>query len=561
MYGNLWLRLWGEVSDDFQNEILQREDESSVMALDCAWAHRKFRSHAGELVIMDWATHKPIMVITMQKQRYLLQKLIVEANFGYGGTAKGMEGFAVGIGLDQLQSKGLLAKFWARVNDDDASTSKRFAERDFCAHIQMFLDPGHKKKNVLKTLKGILGNKTKFNKLAGRMSSFFLRCIKEACMAYPDDTERARLHFLWLFSFWVPHYTKGECEADCPCHHAHMGDVDAETAGEKGNSGDAGATARNKRACLDPTTDALEIAELEKFHANLASEVQEYVSGYGTTHLESHNAASKALAPKRIHYYKSWGARTLVAAIKSHIGDGILVRLCEKLHIPIQEPALQEIGTMVDHAKNEADHKATKAYKKMKAKGRKISRGVRELEVLWSAKHGNDGYDGEKVIDYNGLALATTLELGLGAVIRTAKKKTYEAGESKHCDLCNSTMKASSYKGHLKSQKHIRLTAKAAAAQTSSAPPTVPATVPATAAMTSPAPARPRAPSPAPAPASTPPSVAVGSAHDEAMETGRFLAAMELLHASRLVSLSSLQASVTEEMAAQAYDEETNNDT
>ena len=179
--GYVWksvVELWGEVSDDFQNEILQREDESSVMALDFAWAHRNFRSHAGELVIMDWATHKPIMVITMQKQRYLLKKLIVEANFAYGGTSKGMEGYAVGIGLDQLQAKGLLAKFWARVNDDDASTSKRFNEREFCSHIQMFLDPGHKKKNVLKTLKGILGDSVRFNKLAGRMSSFFLRCIK-----------------------------------------------------------------------------------------------------------------------------------------------------------------------------------------------------------------------------------------------------------------------------------------------------------------------------------------------------------------------------------------------
>jgi hypothetical protein len=168
------VEVWDEVSGDFQNEILEREDGSSVMAIDFAWAHRNSRSHSGELVIMDWETHKPILILTMQKQRYLLGKLISEAKYGFGGTSKGMEGYAVGIGLDQLEAKGLMKKFWARVNDDDASTSLRFEEREFCKHIRMFLDPGHKKKNVLKTIKAILGDKVRFKKLANRMSSFFL---------------------------------------------------------------------------------------------------------------------------------------------------------------------------------------------------------------------------------------------------------------------------------------------------------------------------------------------------------------------------------------------------
>ena len=180
-------------------------------------------------------------------------------------------------------------------------------------------------------------------------------------MAYSGDTdedrEKARLHFLWLFSFWVPHYTKGPCELDCPCHHAHTDDIDTETAEEKGDNEAAGTATSNKRASLDPAADTRVIAELVKFQAALAIDVQEFVSGYGTTHLESHNAASKALAPKRIHYYKSWGARTLVAAIRAHIGDNIMVRLCEKLRIPIQEPAMQEIDKMVDHAKTEKKNK------------------------------------------------------------------------------------------------------------------------------------------------------------------------------------------------------------
>ena len=229
-------------------------------------------------------------------------------------------------------------------------------------------------------------------------------------------------------------------EIDCPCHHAHTDDIDAETAGEKGAIEAADNATKNKRASIDPVADERVLAELVKFPSVLAIDVQEYVSGYGTTHLESHNAASKALAPKRIHYYKSWGARTLVAAIRAHIGENILVCLCEKLHLPLQEPAVQKIEKMVDKAETEKAHKASETYMKMKAKGRKMSRGLRELEVLWSAKHGNDGYDGEKVIDYNGLAQVSTIKLGLGAVIRPSKKKTFAPGESKHCDICNSTM-------------------------------------------------------------------------------------------------------------------------
>jgi hypothetical protein len=118
----------------------------------------------------------------MNKQRFLMGKLVKKAAHGYGGTSKGMEGFALRIALDILAKKGLLQKFKARVHDQDASTEKIFASRDDCKHMQMFLDPGHKKKNVLKTIKGILGTKKCYTMLADRMAAFFMRCIKEACI-------------------------------------------------------------------------------------------------------------------------------------------------------------------------------------------------------------------------------------------------------------------------------------------------------------------------------------------------------------------------------------------
>ena len=538
------VELWGEISDDFQDEILERDDDSSIMALDFAWAHRNQRSHAGELVVMDWETHLPIMVLTLQKQRYLLKKLIVEQNYKYGGTSKGMEGFAVGLALDQMHAKGLMAKFWARVNDDDSSTTKRFNEREFCKHIQMFLDPGHKKKNVLKTLKSILGEGKRLKKLAGRMSSFFLRCIKEACIAFPDDQEKARLHFLWLFSFWVPHYTEGPCEVDCPCHH-----IDADKPDDEEKSDIMiDANSNKKRASLNPSGDARVIEDLTKLHATLATDVERFVSGYSTTHLEGFNACAKAIAPKRIHYYKSWGPRTLVAAIRAHIGDDIMVELCNKLQIPITEAVEQEFGKMTKEGTTEASHKATADYKKMKSKGRQLSKGLRELEVMWTAKHGGDTYDGDAVIDYMGLSHASAEELGRGVLanVTASPTTTHPPEDYWKCDLCNRSVLKAGKTAHCAGKTHKK---NADAAKTTSQAVPAPASTPTASTATAKT-----APAPAPAPSQPPASAThttapVGATHDTIVQGVGFLLALANYNAD-------LQQRFGGDAGARALDEE-----
>ena len=380
-------------------------------------------------------------------------------------------------------------------------------------------------------------------------------------MKYPDDAEKTRLHFLWLFSFWVPHYTKGACEEDCPCNCAPTYDASQECYDDGAEEkSDATVEVKPKRSCLDPLTDAHEIEELIKLHATLASGVEEFVSGFSTTHVESHNAAAKVLAPKRIHYYKSWGSRTLVAAIKSHIGDNILVRLCEKLQIPMTAPVKQEIGKMTQHAENAATHKATENYMKMKAQGRKISMGVRELEKAWSVVHGKDSYDGEKTIDYSGLSAASTLELGLGAVLPSSRAKAMnpaDVAKMVRCPICNDrSMLPTSMKSHMKSQKHVTAAAAAAARGQTCASPTetpvqaqaqsqptviVDVSTPVSIAV------------PTPEPVSTPAHVrlATGSSHNAIVESAAFQAAMANFNATRLADLR-LQnnEALSEELAA-----------
>jgi hypothetical protein len=213
---------WEQVQAEFWEDILKRPDNSSIMCLDFAWAHRNWHSSQGELIMLDFATGLPFMCITLNKQRFLMGKLVKEAAYGYGGTSKGMEGFALRIALDIMAKKGLLNKFSARVHDQDATTEKIFASREDCKHLEMFLDPGHKKKNISKTLKALFGTTTRFQMLTDRMGAFFMRCIKEACIKYPDDKEAACLHFVWLFSFWVSHYTQGPCEVQCPCQSSKV---------------------------------------------------------------------------------------------------------------------------------------------------------------------------------------------------------------------------------------------------------------------------------------------------------------------------------------------------
>ena len=81
--------------------------------------------------------------------------------------------------------------------------------------------------------------------------------------------------------------------------------------------------------------------------------------------------------------------------------------------------------------------------------------------------HGKDSYDGEKTIDYSGLAAASTLELGLGAVLPSSRARAanpIDAVKMVKCPVCNDrSMLPSSMKGHKKSKKHKEKVAAAAA--------------------------------------------------------------------------------------------------
>jgi hypothetical protein len=251
-----------------------------------------------------------------------------------------------------------------------------------------------------------------------------------------------------------------------------------------------------------------------------------------------------------------------VAAIKSHIGDNILVRLCEKLQIPITAPAKQEIDKITKHAENEATHKATEKYMKMKAQGRRISMGVRELEKAWSAVHGKDSYAyGEKTIDYSGLAAASTLELGLGAVLPSSRARAMNPSDVANmvkCPICNDRlMLRTSMKSHMKSKKHKEKAAAAAARGQAGASPAEPVQAQAqaqsqpTVMVAVPTPVSIAVPTPEPVATPAHVRLATGSSHNAIVESAAFQAAMANFNAARLVALRAQNnGALSEELAA-----------
>jgi hypothetical protein len=87
-------------------------------------------------------------------------------------------------------------------------------------------DPGHLKKNFIRSLKKLFGHKMAFDGMAERFGRFYMWSAKKAIALFPGDyrdpavREARRIEFKRRFGHCLDHYSNKECLPTCPCHEA-----------------------------------------------------------------------------------------------------------------------------------------------------------------------------------------------------------------------------------------------------------------------------------------------------------------------------------------------------
>ena len=200
------------VKEDCENAYVQKlvaANKPTVVIADGAWSHPGYTAGQHDWVLMNAADKKAIFSIPLCRSRVHNGKVVNQGNYD-DGSSKGMEGFALDIAMERLQSSGLapLIKGW--VGDQDSSVLKQLRERLAAQKWEVHLDPGHAKKNLVSALKSVtmFGERKEFEGLAMRIPVFIMRCTKRAEKEHTHDVARMRAQFLQWMDCVVPHYTQ-----------------------------------------------------------------------------------------------------------------------------------------------------------------------------------------------------------------------------------------------------------------------------------------------------------------------------------------------------------------
>ena len=208
-----------EVRDDcntvYHQALLVANQPITVVA-DGAWSHRGYSAGQHDWVLINSADNKLIFSIPLYRSRVHKGKVVHQGNYD-DGSSKGMEGYALDIAIERLQSSGLATLIVAWVGDQDSSVLKQLRGCSAAQKWEVHLDPGHAKKNLVKALMTVFGEKKEFEGLAMRIPTFVMRCTKRAEKEHTNDVAGMRAQFLQWLDCVVPHYTRS-CGNDCPHH-------------------------------------------------------------------------------------------------------------------------------------------------------------------------------------------------------------------------------------------------------------------------------------------------------------------------------------------------------
>jgi hypothetical protein len=110
--------------------------------------------------------------------------------------------------------------------DGDSALPGLLAARPDAQHLMRAGDPGHLKKNFIRALKKLFGQKKVFKGMGEKFGRFYMWSAKNAIALFPGNfldpqvRENRRTEFKKRFGHCLDHYTNKECLPTCPCHEA-----------------------------------------------------------------------------------------------------------------------------------------------------------------------------------------------------------------------------------------------------------------------------------------------------------------------------------------------------
>ena len=285
-----------ECSDAYVRQLLAANQPIVVVA-DGAWSHRGFTAGQHDWVLLNAADSKAIFSIPLYRSRVQKGKVVHPGNYD-DGSSRGMEGYALDIAIQRLQSSGLAVLITGWVGDQDSSVLKQLRECPAAHKWQVHLDPGHAKKNLVNALDSLFGEKKAFDGLARRIPAFILRCTKRAENEHAGDVTKMREQFLQWMDCVVPHYTQS-CGANCP--HHQQDDIEQ-------NDADS-TSASTSKTYLNTVIHVSQIASLQSLIDRMKRSARYFIHGFNTCNVERYHRERLKLTPKMLEFWKMWAPR------------------------------------------------------------------------------------------------------------------------------------------------------------------------------------------------------------------------------------------------------------
>jgi hypothetical protein len=153
-------------------QMLKATGQRLVFCADAAWSHRGYEANQCCWLLLNAENKQIALAVILTKSRWEKGQEVHKGN--YKGSSKGMEGEAMDRGVARLKKNGLLSLVAGWVCDKDSSVSEQLKANPDTAHIPIYYDPGHIKKNFQKSLMTIYGQGVRYKGLAARGGQLIL---------------------------------------------------------------------------------------------------------------------------------------------------------------------------------------------------------------------------------------------------------------------------------------------------------------------------------------------------------------------------------------------------
>jgi hypothetical protein len=147
-----------EIAEREEKQCMQRlhaEGRPLVFCGDASWSHRRptYDARQSWWVLINAEDGEIVLTVILMKSREEKGVTVFEGN--YSGSSGGMEGAAFDAGVEKLKAAGLVRQWHGFVCDQDSSVHEQLRADPDTAHVALYWDPGHIKRNFQRKLNDI----------------------------------------------------------------------------------------------------------------------------------------------------------------------------------------------------------------------------------------------------------------------------------------------------------------------------------------------------------------------------------------------------------------------